>query len=130
MADKTLKSLKFSEDGDRYLIPEEVFVATYGTTTNAEIEAAYQAGKVVVCKRDTNKFGYLSYRPTSKQHYFHGALSSGHVSIIACVNNNWSENNFRTLPSVTSDDAGKILMVNDSGSWAATAITNAEEVAY
>lgn len=97
----------------------DVFVATYGITTNAEIEAAYQAGKVVVCNRDS-KIRYLSYKPTTKQHYFHGASSSGHVSIIACVNNNWSESNFRTLPSVTSDDAGKILMVNDSGSWAVT----------
>lgn len=35
-----------------------------------------------------------------------------------------------TLPTVTSSDAGKILMVNDSGVWAATEITNAEEVAY
>ena len=36
----------------------------------------------------------------------------------------------KTLPTVTTSDAGKILMVNDSGVWAATAITNAEEVAY
>lgn len=34
------------------------------------------------------------------------------------------------LPTVTTSDAGKILMVNDSGVWAATEITNAEEVAY
>lgn len=34
------------------------------------------------------------------------------------------------MPTVTTSDAGKILMVNDSGTWAATAITNAEEVAY
>lgn len=34
------------------------------------------------------------------------------------------------LPTVTTSDAGKILMVNDSGMWAATEITNAEEVAY
>lgn len=36
----------------------------------------------------------------------------------------------KELPTVTTSDAGKILMVNDSGEWAATAITNAEEVAY
>ena len=110
-----------------YVTPESeakssVFIATYGITTNAEIEAACQAGKVVICKRDSNKFMYLSYRPTTKQHYFHGASSSGHTSIISCVNNNWTETNWRPLPSVTADDAGKILMVNDSGSWAASVI--------
>lgn len=35
-----------------------------------------------------------------------------------------------TLPIVTASDAGKLLMVNDNGAWAATTIANAEEVAY
>lgn len=35
-----------------------------------------------------------------------------------------------TLPIVTASDAGKLLMVNDNGAWAATTVTNAEEVAY
>lgn len=44
-------------------IPTEIFVATYGTTTYSEIEAAYNAGKIVFCKRHTsisNLIGYTS----------------------------------------------------------------------
>ena len=35
-------------------LPEDVFIATYGTTTWADISAAYAAGKSVVCKDDSN----------------------------------------------------------------------------
>lgn len=40
--------------------PSEVFVATYGTTTHEEIKAAYDAGKVVLC-RDGNLLVPLSF---------------------------------------------------------------------
>lgn len=36
----------------------------------------------------------------------------------------------RLLPSVTASDAGKFLCVNSSGSWAASALENAEEVSF
>ena len=37
----------------------EIFVATYGTTTGAEIQAAYEAGKLVMAKKD-DRFGVLT----------------------------------------------------------------------
>ena len=35
-----------------------------------------------------------------------------------------------TLPDVTSADAGKILQVDASGSWAAASLENAEEATF
>lgn len=51
-------------DGNIHVTAEEkqawndsdIFIATYGTTTSAEIEAAYQAGKMVIAK----KLGYFA----------------------------------------------------------------------
>ena len=38
----------------------DIFIATYGTTTNAEIEAAYQAGKAVYCSdKSTNPVSFF-----------------------------------------------------------------------
>lgn len=42
--------------------PEEIFIATYGATTGAEILAAYNAGKVVFCK-----YGYKVLPLTSQE---------------------------------------------------------------
>ena len=35
--------------------PEEVFIAVYSSTTSAEIEAAYQAGKAIFAKSGINE---------------------------------------------------------------------------
>lgn len=60
----------------------DVFVAVYGKTTNAEIEAAYQAGKGIVFRGDV--FGYFWVRTSATEHLF---LSG--TSIYRCVNNRW-----------------------------------------
>src|SRR5574344_1669726 len=45
----------------------EVFWATYGTTTSAELEAAYQAGKLIAC--EYGSFVYImQYRTSSTSH--------------------------------------------------------------
>jgi len=49
----------------------------------------------------------------------HNASTTAHSDIRA-----------RLLPEVTSSDAGKFLCVNSSGSWAASALENAEEVSF
>lgn len=38
--------------GTDYVASPEVFIATYGTTTYAEIKGAYDAGKICICKKD------------------------------------------------------------------------------
>ena len=64
----------------------DVFVAVYGKTTNAEIEAAYQAGKGIVLRGDVlgDVFGYFWQRGSATEHLF----VSG-VSIRRCINDTW-----------------------------------------
>lgn len=49
----------------------DVFIATYGATTNAEIEAAYQAGKAVYClDKSTTPIGFYSLTRISTSGHF------------------------------------------------------------
>ena len=73
-----------------------VFFATYGTTTSADIEAAYQAGYAVFCHIDTNVDLYLPLvrRDSSTTHVF-GMVYKGtsatdeYVMTAQCVSNTW-----------------------------------------
>lgn len=51
----------------------EIFWATYGTTTAAEIDAAVQAGKAVMCRYNNRDYALAFYDPTNAYIYF------GHV---------------------------------------------------
>lgn len=63
------------------------FWATYGTTTNAEIEAAYQAGKQVLVKTTDGYVGELFARLSSgKAHFFCAG-----VKIYRCFNGSWTD---------------------------------------
>ena len=63
------------------------FWATYGTTTNAEIEAAYQAGNQVLVKTTDGYVGELFARLSSgKAHFFCAG-----VKIYRCFNGNWTD---------------------------------------
>ena len=63
-----------------------------------------------------------------------GADASGTASsAVSAHNTNTSAHSdirARLLPSVTASDAGKFLCVNSSGSWAASALENAEVVCF
>ena len=56
----------------------DVFIATYGTTTSAEIEAAYQARKVVQCIYNGSTYT-LWYRRNSATHFFVGTMHASSV---------------------------------------------------
>lgn len=63
------------------------FWATYGTTTNAEIETAYQAGKQVLVKTTDGYVGELFARLSSgKAHFFCAG-----VKIYRCFNGSWTD---------------------------------------
>ena len=101
------------------------FIAIYGTTTNAEIEAAYQAGKTILLDvSDSNTiFGYfVSRNDAGTFHMFYSVTDGNVYAICSCNNDTWSVSGRPVLPNVSSTDAGKVLMVNDSGSWAAAVI--------
>lgn len=90
----------------------EVFIATYGTTTNAEIEEAYQAGKIVFCKQEINEYGAfyiapLTLRSSETQHMFTCAnadfgLSGGSYMRFYCFDNQWNTEQIK-IPSITTE---------------------------
>lgn len=93
-------------DGNIHVTAEEkqawsdsdVFIAIYGTTTSAEIEAAYQAGKAVLCKYNTVIFGNL-FRTFSYNHSFFGFVKGKKAVIITCESDAWSIQNYYLTPA-------------------------------
>lgn len=70
----------------------DVFVATYGTTTSAEIEAAYQAGKAVfVIGSNGSQMGVLLSRWSETIHYFVYLKNKTYLRLWVCENDAWSE---------------------------------------
>lgn len=77
---------------------KDVFIATYGTTTSADIEAAYQAGKAVYCKYGTGIFGNI-LRNSSFSHSFFGFLKNSKAVYILCANDAWSVEPYYLAPA-------------------------------
>lgn len=89
-----------SEDGNTWsrppvpkdLIGSDVFFATYGTTTNAEILAAYEAGKAVYMKKDGEKGVYpLITIAGDRFAYFACVIYSGYFKRYMCSADNWRQ---------------------------------------
>lgn len=66
----------------------EVFIATYGTTTNAEIYEAYTSGKLVIAKRNAQFYLPVVVNSTIAQFY---VLQGTILRTITCVNDVWSD---------------------------------------
>ena len=77
------------------------FWATYGTTTNAEIETAYQAGKQVMVKTDDGYVAVLFSRSTNGNAHFFAAGTK----IFRCFNGNWADvsSSYTFTPSSHAD---------------------------
>ena len=70
----------------------DVFYAIYGTTTNAEILAAYEAGKAVYMKKDGDKGVYpLITIAGDRFAYFACVIYSGYFKRFMCSLDNWRE---------------------------------------
>ena len=77
---------------DNYTPPSEIFWATYGSTTSAEIEAAYQAGKAVFVIY-SNRIIPLTRRSSSTTHFFwilDGTVTTNTICRVNCESNSWS----------------------------------------
>lgn len=94
----------------------EVFIATYGTTTNSEIEAAWQSGKSVFCKRN----GYLymlTYSSDNGTMHIFSSVDTTSVVVVACSSNTWSLDYSDLPPKIGDTDIGKVLTVDSHGSF-------------
>ena len=137
----------------------DVFIATYGETTCAEMEAAYQAGKLLVMRNGVVTANL--YRRNSESLFVFSTVSS----TFTCAEDNWTtsplastpskhasthasggtdpitpdsigaapashaEDTAIHLPTVTADDNGKFLCVVN-GAWAAVAYPSAEDSTF
>lgn len=66
---------------------KDIFIGEFGVTTNAQIAAAYQAGKLCVIKRNTYYYILLNYQSATKQ-VFSCALPEG-IATLTCTNDVW-----------------------------------------
>ena len=103
---------------------KEVFIATYGVTSPIEIANARDNGKAVYVKQN-NYYFPMTYSDKSSLHRFTGFINSTNGKNIFCSNNGWGFLNMYALPTVTTDDNGKILQVVN-GVW--TAVNNLSTV--
>lgn len=82
--------------------PNNIFLATYGTTTYAEVKAAYDAGKWVFCKRELNPDLYiipLSYiDPSSGSEQANFSITAGSnelsLAILDGTDDSWTFNTY------------------------------------
>lgn len=119
---------RFVTDAEKAAWNEKnVFIATYDTTTNAEMEAALDAGKIVFVSMNNKIFIPLMYRFGSTHIFVQlkprdNGSTVDQAIMVKCSDNIWSSTPIQIIPLVTTSDKGKVLMVNESGSWAATSI--------
>lgn len=85
--------------------PAEIFWCTYGTTTSAQIEAAYQAGQVPVCWYNSRLYT-MRYRNSSTNHRF-VCLYGGTQYQISCQSNTWIPDANVTFLTSHQDISGK-----------------------
>lgn len=107
---------------------DEVFWATYGTTTFAEIRAAVQGGKMVMCRRAASGGRTVVYSLIALEAYkalFGGVYNTDTVTCEVSEANEWSNGLRSSVPQVTAADNGKFLRVV-SGAWAAVTVNSAE----
>lgn len=115
---------------------EDIFWVTYGTTTSAEIQEAYQAGKMCFCKVDTGTVLQLFYPATATYHVFTGAYDST-IYIAICNNSSWSKvtRQLAKASDVVAADqgvanAGKFMVVGSDGVVAPVAMSAWQGGAY
>lgn len=71
-------------------LPQEIFWATYGTTTSAEIEGAYQSGKIIYVKR--NSLIYTLGQRINENYYTFYCINNVNMYYqCICSNNQWSQ---------------------------------------
>jgi len=111
--------------------PEEVFIATYGTTTYDELVAAHTAGKVLIVEHTSGRYYFVSIQESASANTFVftgiAGSASGLVLTNTCVtmtrisgiSDEWNIVTIPSIPQVTGQ-SGKFLTTNGTTvSWAA-----------
>lgn len=85
----------------------EIFWATYGTTTYAEIVTAYNAGKIVMCR---DNYLYILYNISESQCILSTNSASANYTIAVNSSNIWSQAS-RILPNILGNFASSYAII-------------------
>lgn len=98
-----------------------IFVVTYGTTTNADVEAAYQANKLIYCVYSGRIYTNF-YRSSATDHYLYGWQGNTKY-YVRCNNGTWSNSSSGMAPTSSPSLTGSPTATT------ATAGTNSTRIA-
>lgn len=82
-----------------------IFVATYGTTTTADIEEAYQAGKLIYCIYSSRLYTY-GYRSSATAHYFYAWQGNTKYHIYTSGTATWNSSSTSMAPTASPSLTG------------------------
>lgn len=123
-------------------LPQQVFWATYGETTNAELEEAYNANKLIMLWHD-NKVYYLTSKMSNFLYEFFAFVPNSYwkAFYIICYNNTWTNTTMTgtlfdrssslSLPTASwtgSDPYTQTVTLSDSAADTKVDIQPSEEV--
>ena len=111
-------------DGESGGSVEEVFWATYNSTTEAEVTAAVTAGKTVLCKISDEIFYLVSKAaigPSGSAWIFASANQTS-MRVTFVSGSYWNSISTKTIPSKTSDLTNDSGFVNAAGAAAAAPV--------
>lgn len=102
---------------------KEVFVCTYNSTTSAEIEAAYQVGKICVVTYNSKLF-QLVYRGSATSHTFACFIDSSATTgqNVSCSSDSWTAATAHELLRAPSSPSVGDFLVYTANGWAAAAL--------
>ena len=93
------------------LVKEEVFIATYGTTTSAEIEAAFNAGKTIICANGNYRVPLI--QKISTTYYFYWIDADAIIHRYRCSSSGWSETSYNALLLSGGTMTGNLALAAD-----------------
>lgn len=100
---------KINVGGTEYDIEKDVFWATYGTTTGAEITAAVNAGKVVLCKKSDINAILTLVGTGENQYWFAGEYTDPQTTLYKTARAAIAKSGTRWRDSTTWADATIML---------------------
>ena len=110
---------------------DQLFVATYGTTTYANVKAAYDAGKICMVKNGDSIAQIYAVTSNNIRFIMNNPVTKSALSYQVDTNNTWSTVGYTAQPTLTFDTtptAGSTNPVTSDG--IKTAISNSVDQTY
>lgn len=111
---------------------EEIFWAIENTTTSAELEEAYQAGKMCMCRLNAGQMLQLVYRGESGGTILHvfSMAYNGTIYMTWCNNDIWTRRTQQLIQAPASASDGQFLVYRSETGWGAETVPSASGVSF